>query len=103
MTCDGGFAEKKNNLRAGNARAAGDLDGGTGVGAPSGPVRDPFLALFCFRHVQWLAAPFQHGLLALTAPPPQRGGARYPLVEPVVPCSVWSSFPLDVVSFCARA
>ena len=50
--CGGGFAEKKNDLCAGNARAGGDLDGGPGVGAPAGPGRDLFLVLFCDRCVQ---------------------------------------------------
>ena len=50
--CGGGFADKKNYLCAGNARAAGNLDGGPGVGAPAGPGRYPFLVLFCDRYVR---------------------------------------------------
>ena len=86
--CGGKFADKKNNLCAGNARAAGDLDGGPGVGAPAGPGRDPFLALFCDRYVRWHATPFRRGLLAPTAGPTRQRGAQPPPVGPVAPCSV---------------
>ena len=101
--CGGGFADKKNNLCAGNAQDASDLDGGPGVGAPAGTGRDPFLAVFCDRYVRWLAAPFRRGQLAPTAGPARRRGARPPPVGPVAPCCVRSFFALEVVSFCARA
>ena len=48
-TCGGGFADNKNDLCTDNAWAAGDLYGVPGVGAPTGPERDPFLTLFSDR------------------------------------------------------
>ena len=77
--CDGGFADEKNDLCAGNARAVGNLDRGPGVGVPAGPGRDPFLALLCDRYVWWLAAPFRRGLMApLRAPLGNRGRGSCP-------------------------
>ena len=67
--CGGGFADKKNDLCADNPWAAGNLDGGPGVSSPTGPGRDPFLALFCDRYVRWHETPFRRRLLAPTAGP----------------------------------
>ena len=77
----GGFADEKNNLRASNAQAAGNLDGGPGVGAPAGPGWDPFFCLFYDQYVRWLAAPFRRGLLAPLRAPLGDGGARLPPVR----------------------
>ena len=74
--CGGGFANEKNDLCPGNARAAGDLDGGPGVGAPAGPGQDPFLSLFCNRYVRWHATPFRSELLTPTAGPAWRRERR---------------------------
>ena len=61
--CGSGFADEKNDLCPGNAGAMSDLDGRPGA-ASVGPGWDLFLALFCDRYVQWLAAPVRRGLLA---------------------------------------
>ena len=75
----GGFADDEIYPHASNARAAGNLDGGSGARAPVGPGRDPFLMLFYDRYIRWLAAPFWSEWLApLRAPPDSAGRGPRP-------------------------
>ena len=72
--CCGKFVDKKNNMGISNARAAGDLYGGSGVVAPAGTGWDPFCTMFCDWYVRWFAAPFRRMLMSPLQASPGGGG-----------------------------
>ena len=139
---DGGGLYEENDINAANN--SGNDGNNNDCSAPGGSGGDPpstsfsqigaganrgfleseqnsFLSLFYDRYVQWLAAPFQHGIVVprLVAPScdlavqmrrefqrcgkSNDSGGTFALVERVASCPVRSSLALEVLGFCVRA